>query len=284
MVYKSKVSKGDKRKVMLLFICIIVLFCAAVILGVFLGRLSGHKWISGFCAGMLLLLAVNLPKFIPSLINARFFQLILGNGIDAMLIGIAGIISVVPCLPKLSGQRTKYLVVGFLCISLIRTSILPATCSYLNRDELTALSPQVDKDGVYLQTTRYTCGPAAMATVLNAFGINDSEGDIALATGCNSYSGTRSLDLVKYVNSKYGAQLEAEYKYVNGMESLKKMDGIFIAEVRASAFTDHFVAIMDINENSLTLADPSFGQIEAKTDSFLKEWRHKVIVVRKKGV
>jgi len=254
---------------------IILLFCAATILAVQIGRLSGKKWTLGFFCGLTILLSINMPKFIPQLINNRLYQTLFSDG-------IAGIIAIIPCLPKLSRANTRYLVVGFLIISLMRSSLMPAACSFFNKNELAGLPPQVDGDGVYLQTTGYTCGPAALATVLNAYGIKDSEGGIALATGCNSYSGTRSLDLVNYINSRYGYALSARYLYVDEIESLIKMNGIFIAEVRASAFTDHFVAIMNVTEDTLTVADPAYGKFETKIDGFAREWRHKIIVVQKK--
>jgi hypothetical protein len=261
---------------------VLAVFCAATFLSLRIGKLSGEKWTVGFLIGGALLVGVTLPKLVPGLINTGFYQLILGGKIDGMLVGIAGIISVVPCLPRLRVARTRFLVVAFLAISVFRSAILPSACFYLNRDELTSLSGHVDPDGVYLQTTGYTCGPAAAATVLNAYGIDASEGEIALGTGCNSYSGTRSLDLVSYINTKHGEDLRAEYRYVDEVDSLKHMKGFFIAEVKASTFTDHFVVIMGFNGDSLQVADPSLGSYEMRTATFSEGWRRKVIVVSRR--
>jgi len=267
----------------MLHVCLIVLvYCASTLLAYRIGGFSGRKWVLGFLIGATILCVINLPRFIPHFVNYGIYQLILAKNLDAILIGIAGIISVIPCLPKLSGARTKCLIVIFLLVSLLRSSVLPAACFYFNKNELNNLSGRVDSNGVYIQTTGYTCGPAATATVLKALGIKDTESEIALATGCNSYSGTRSLDLVNYININYGQRLRAEYRYVDDVDYLREKNALYIAEVRASTFTDHFVAIMDIKSNSVTVADPSMGWYETTTAAFSKEWRNKVIVISRK--
>ena len=264
------------------FVFIIVLFCCFGFLATRIGRFPGKKWSIGFFLGLLILIVVNLPKFCPYLINFAVYQALSTNNIDMILVGIAGIIAIVPCLSKLSRTNTKYLVTCFLIVTLIRSSLLPAACSILNKNELSSLTCRIDEDGIYLQSTPYTCGPAALATVLNAFGISDTESNIALSTGCNSYSGTRSIDLVNYINSRYGNELTAKYAYITDIDSLLKIDALFIAEVRASVFTDHFVAIISINEKTITIGDPSYGKFEAHLAGFNREWRHKVIVIQKK--
>jgi len=272
--------KGDLKMLHVIFI--VLVYCASTFLAYRIGGFSGHKWVLGFVIGATIIFVLNLPKFIPPIVNHGFYQLMLGNNLDAMLIGIAGIISVIPCLPKLSGGRTKLLIVMFLLVSLLRSSVLPAACFYFNKNELNNLSGRVDSNGVVIQTTGYTCGPAATATILKALGIRDTESGIALATGCNSYSGTRSLDLVNYINRQYGNKLNAEYRYVDNVDYLRELNALYIVEVKASTFTDHFIAIMDINGNSITVGDPSMGRFETTTEAFSKEWRNKVIVISRK--
>jgi hypothetical protein len=267
---------------MLQILFILVVFCASTFLALRVGAFSGRKWTVGFLFGGIVLAVLNIPRFVPGAINSFFYRIVLGENTDAILFGVAGIISVIPCLHKLQEQRTKCLIVVFLCVSLLRSSLLPAACFQLNQNELTNLSGRVDSDGVHIQTTGYTCGPAAMATLLGAYGINDSERNIALRTRCNSYSGTRSVDLVNYINGEYGYKLKAEYRSVDDVDSLKDVEGFLIAEVRATAFTDHFVAVMEIEDNSVTIADPSVGRFRTTTETFSKEWRNKVIVVSRK--
>ena len=264
---------------MLHLIIITIVFCLAAYLANRIGRFPDPKWIAGFIVGGAMLFVINLPRIVPSLLNTSFYQLILGNDIDIAIMGTAGIISIVPCVPRLKGHRSKFLAITFLVVSLLRCSFLPAACSYFNRNELTNLSGRIDSDGVYLQTTGYTCGPAATATVLNAYGIKDTERNIALNTGCNSYSGTKSLDLVDYINTRYGNKLRAEYRYFKDIDSLINTDAFFIAEVEAGAFTDHFVAILGLDNNSVMIADPSVGQIQTSIKLFTREWKNRAIVI-----
>ena len=266
---------------MLQFTVILCVFCISAIAAIRIGRLTGSRWTLGFVIGSGIILFLNFPKAFPSLLNTAIYQAAMTNNADAVMLGVAGIVSVVPCLPRLAGTRTRYLVVAFLAVSLVRSAILPAAFCYFNRDELSALPARIDSDGVNIQTTGYTCGPAATATVLNALGYDVTEGEIALETGCNAYSGTRSLDLVKYINERYGENLHAEYVYIDRIDSLKGMDGYFIAEVKAGTFTDHFVAIMAFTGETVTIADPSFGRYESRISAFTKNWRNKVIVVQR---
>jgi len=41
----------------------------------------------------------------------------------------------------------------------------------------------VDSDGVVLQTSNYTCGPAALATLLQRLGVNTAEDELAELAG-----------------------------------------------------------------------------------------------------
>jgi hypothetical protein len=75
--------------------------------------------------------------------------------------------------------------------------------------------------------------------------------------------------------------LTAEYIHLDTVDALQDMEGLFIAEVKAGTFTDHFVAILGIKGGLITIADPSLGKFQSNIPSFAREWRGKAIVIRK---
>jgi predicted double-glycine peptidase len=67
--------------------------------------------------------------------------------------------------------------------------------------------------------------------------------------------------------------------YIPSIDQLPK-DAVLLAVVRDAPATDHCVAVMAVNENTVTVADPMVGLIHIPHDSFTRIWRNCGILLR----
>ena len=261
---------------------VLSVYLLTLLVSIRLQKLPRKAWPAIYIVGLLLVIIINLFRYVPSLINSALFQFFTSHSKDLILLGVSAILVIIPTLPQLSRRTTKYLLVVFLLVVVLRSSILPSACFLVNRNELINLKNKFDKDNVCRQSTDYTCGPAAVVTVLKALGIDDTEAQVAIQTRCNSYSGTRFQDLVAYINRKYNHKgISAEYKYTKNLAQLMKMKGYYIVDVKANLFMNHYIAILGFENEDPIVADPYYGKFRASKDTFSKSWHKKVIVVRK---
>jgi hypothetical protein len=65
----------------------------------------------------------------------------------------------------------------------------------LIQSDLAASQTRIDIDGVCRQSQPFTCGPAAAVTALNRFGVQASEGNLAMAAHTSPVIGTSPWDL-----------------------------------------------------------------------------------------
>ena len=72
------------------------------------------------------------------------------------------------------------------------------------RYELKNLQTTFSKDGICIQTTGFTCGPAAAVTVLRQLGIDAQESELAVSSKCNIKNGTTYEHLTSAIKKLYG--------------------------------------------------------------------------------
>jgi len=110
-----------------------------------------------------------------------------------------------------------------------------------------------------MKTTKYSCGPAALATVLQNMGINATEEELKVLAGTDE-TGTTMHGLAQAARSKglsaAGMKLSTDELRPNNIIHVIK-DG-----------TPHYSVVREVTENSVKLADPSIGNIEMTREKF----------------
>jgi len=120
------------------------------------------------------------------------------------------------------------------------------------------------KDGVCLQSTSSTCGPAALSTIFNYYGISKSEEEIARESfSCSS--GTENWYLIRYAE-KNG--LKAEVLNKNSLEEvpIPSIIGTYINNGRIG----HFITILGREGDSFLLGDSMNGRLLLTEEEFNK--------------
>ncbi len=117
----------------------------------------------------------------------------------------------------------------------------------------------VDSSQMFIATTNFSCGAAALATVLKNLGIITNELEIGNLAGTDE-TGTSLLGLKTAAISKgataIGVRIDADQLQAN-----------YIAVLSINGF-NHFVVIQNIDSNMVTLIDPNLGTIQISRDKF----------------
>jgi len=130
--------------------------------------------------------------------------------------------------------------------------------------------PDLNTTGIVMQTTNYTCGPAALATVLNNMGINATEQELANLAGTDE-NGTTMYGLSEAVKAKglnaIGMKLS--------IDDLKPKNIVFIT----ANGEPHYSVVREVTNESVKLADPSLGNIEMSKEKFAEVYSGNALVI-----
>jgi len=158
-------------------------------------------------------------------------------------------------------------------------AILPFLAPALVRNDLGHIMTRIDGNGVCFQSRSYTCGPAAAVTALARFGVSAEEGEIARLARANPFSGTLLWTLHSALKERYSDQgLSTEFRRFNNAGELRGI-GVTLVSVREAAMLDHCVAVLDISDTEVTIADPLSGLEILPIEYFEGKWRRCGIVV-----
>lgn len=136
----------------------------------------------------------------------------------------------------------------------------------------------------YAQKTRFTCGPAALRTVLSCFNIEKDEQSLAKLCGTTS-NGTKPAMLKKALEklgfqTKVGSGGRAQHawKTLNYWVNEKKLpvivDWFSISE---NGGDGHYSVVLALTKNEITIADPEFDEAKERMRkipwlNFLRVW------------
>ena len=118
---------------------------------------------------------------------------------------------------------------------------------------------QIDITGVVIQSNIWNCGPASLATVLNKMGINATQDEIA-----------NLAETDKTGTSMYSLAHAAQTKGLNATGMLLSVDQLkpnyIVLLITANGF--HYSVITSITNDTVYLADSSFGNINMTLEDF----------------
>lgn len=166
--------------------------------------------------------------------------------------------------------------------AVIKVGILPTIGPLLARQTMAQLTTTVGSDGVCIQSTPYTCGPAAAVTALKRVGVSATESDLAIAFGTSIFTGTPDDVAAQALRDRYGAHgLVVEHRYMNSLDEFRDWPSA-MAVIRFSTFVDHFVAVLAVDDKMVTIGDPLSGRAHVPRQEFESIWRHVGILLRQR--
>jgi len=255
------------------------------LLGIFLGRVfSGLRkpyWTLGYFLPSLLIAMLVLARYNNALPFVPPFSWITAGRVRFIILALAVTMGLTTPLSRLP-RKCERLIIGVLMVVVVGWfSVLPFLVPALIKDKLSNLKTIVNTNGICYQTTDYTCGPAAAVTALGKLGLAASEGEIAILSHSSPVAGTLPHNLYTALKNRYGADgLKCQYRHFDSIAQLRNA-GITLAVVRDAFLSDHCVAVLEVSDRMVTIADPVLGRTLMSHEQFEKIWRFSGIVLKR---
>lgn len=248
---------------------------AGVILGIYLSSLkSTFTWLASYGICLAFIGIMVAIRFNPEMEFKFPWQYLVAGRTEYALMGAVTAVLFTMFLTRLNQPREKLAIVLMIMAFIFYFSVLPFTVPAIMRNSNSELTTIVDHDGVCLQSNSYNCGPAAAVTVLRKRGIKAEEGELAINAFTTPFSGT-PVDLLRSaITNTYEIPCKAEYN--SNLFSLREKVP-FIAVVKFNFFVDHYVAVLKIDGNTVTIGDPLHGLRETTVMEFDQDWRNAII-------
>jgi len=255
------------------------------LLGIFLGRVfSGLRkpyWTLGYFLPSLLIAMLALARYNNALLFVPPFSWITAGRVRFIILALAATMGLTTPLSRLPRKCEKLIIGVLMAVVVGWFSVLPFLVPALIKDDLSNLKTIVNTSGICYQTTDYTCGPAAAVTALGKLGLSASEGEIAVLSHSSPVAGTLPHCLYTALQNRYGADgLKCQYRRFDSIAQLRNA-GITLAVVRDAFLLDHCVAVLEVSDRMVTIADPVLGRTLMSHEQFEKIWRFSGIVLKR---
>lgn len=259
-----------------------------VLLGIFLGRMfSGLRkpyWTFGYFVPLVFVAILVTARCINSLVFVPPFSWIITGRVKFVILGLVvttGLITLLSRLPhKFERVATRILIV----VVVTYFSIFPFLVPALIKPYLLNLKTIVNSNNICFQSKDYTCGPAAAVTALRKMGFQAHEGEIAVLSHTSPILGTLPSCLLSALQNRYGSDgLKCQYRHFNSLTELPDT-GITLAVVKDAFLLDHCVAVLEVSEQMIIIADPIVGRKIMSHKEFEKIWRFSGIVLKRDPV
>lgn len=247
----------------------------------------GHKasprryWWAPFIATFAAVLMIGFARRAPRWEYLQPFRILMDGRREYLILGFCAGFSMFVLIGRLKIRRQKILVGGITIAFALYSGVLPFAAPFLDRPRLSKLQTRIDENGVCRQHTDFTCGPAASVTALRQFGILADEGSLAIDMHTSTMTGTDPDVLADVLIKKYAKEgLHCHADYFQSLDDLPK-NTITLAIVRYSFLVNHYVVILKIDGDEMTIADPLEGLVFTKRGIFEKRWMNLAVVMRK---
>ena len=184
-------------------------------------------------------------------------------------------------LAHMTRPSIRLLTCVIMALYISALTILPFLGPAAAQDKLMSLKTTFDADGVCRQTQPFTCGAAAAVTGLRQLGIEADEGVLAVAARTSPIIGASPWTLYLCLRERYAAQgLLCSFGVFETLDEVPR-DAVLLAVMRDNALNDHCVAVVDMTDKYVIVADPAEGLVRIPTVPFLQAWRNCGIVLRR---
>lgn len=263
---------------------IVSLLCAlaGVGLGHWFSRLRSPYWTIGYFIPVFLIFVFAIGFRVPTLLFTPPFSWIMIGIKKFAVFGFITTMVLTTPLSRLPQKRSRIVISLLMVVIVFFMSLWPFLAPMVDRNQLSHLETRMDKDGICLQTTDYTCGPASAVTALRKLGLPADEGKIAILSCTSFQEGTPTDMLADGLQREYGKDgLIVECRAFKNILELKQA-GLTLAVVKYSFMVDHWVTVLEVTDSEVVVGDPLGGVSRLPYEEFLKKWRFIGIVLHRK--
>ncbi len=132
------------------------------------------------------------------------------------------------------------------------------------------------RDLQVIQSTGWTCGPAALAWALQLRGLPVSEKQAAFLTATTPFHGTPDRGVLR---AAHRLGLAAHMERGDSYEQLLRLPRPSLVTWHLGGMVMHFVVLIGMDERGVKIGDPMLGEVDYSKDEFLAKWGRSVVVL-----
>jgi len=258
---------------------VVVVSAAGVAAGHIISRRTDRWWVVGYFVALGLICAMAVSRFGGRFGFAGPLLWMTAGRVKFVILSVAVTVGLTTPLRRLPRRLEKVLVCIVMVVVVGWFCVVPFVMPALIRGRLANLETKVDSSGVCLQSTDYTCGPAAAVTALRRLGFEAEEGQLAILSHTSPMTGTLPGCLCEAMEKLYGRQgLKCKYRVFESVEELKAA-GLTLAVVRDAFLRDHCVTVLEVSDEEVVVGDPAVGRCRMEREQFERLWRFCGIVL-----
>jgi len=255
---------------------------AGVGLGWWFSQLRRPYWMIGYFIPVVLVFIFIVAFYVPALLFAPPVSWMMMGLKKFAVFGFITTMVLTTPLSRLLKRRDRIMVSLLMAVIVFFVAIWPFLAPAFDRKQLAHLQTNIDQNGVCLQTTDYTCGPASAVTALRKLGLPAEEGEIAILSCTSFQEGTPTDILADALQREYGKDgLVVQCRAFNNISELKQA-GLTLAVVKYGFMLDHWVTVLEVTDSEVIVGDPLGGLVRLSYDEFSKKWRFIGIVIKMK--
>jgi len=197
---------------------------------------------------------------------------------------IGGPVLLAICIPivgiqaadAISNRLLRLFVLAVVAVALFQQIWIGLLDSLIAVPELSRLKTHFASAGICMQTTGYTCGPAAAVTALARLGYQAQESSIALASETGRYYGADEFRLAQAMNqTAKGLHCHvADFRSVDDLRGLPPV----IVIINLGADIAHYIVILKFDGKWAECADPMAGHIRKPREMLERDWTGRGII------
>ncbi len=254
-------------------IVVVLIVVFGALTGRAFSRLKNWHWGWGYCIPLALIALVLGATYISSKAFVPVLVWISTGRARFIIIGLAVAMGSMTLLGRVKNRLEKAVIFVLMIAVVFWSSVMPFFVPVLIRNDLTHLKTRFTADNICVQTTNYTCGPAAAVTALRRLGLTAQEGEIAVLSHTSPVVGTLPWCLYKAIQHRYAAQgIVCQLRRFNSVDELRGQD-VTLVVVKDAFLLDHCVAVLEVSDKTVTIADPSLGRQKMSHKDFENVWR-----------
>lgn len=239
-------------------------------------------WGIGYFIPLVLIFCYVLAFRVPGLMFSPPFSWISMGMKKYALFGFVAAMVLTTPLSRIPQRRIRMLISILMSVIIFFMALWPFIAPMLDRKDLMHLQTHMDTNGICLQTTTYTCGPASAVTALRKLGLPAEEGEIAILSYTSEQEGTPEDMLADGLKRRYASSgLIVECRAFKSIAELKQA-GLTLAVVKYGFMLDHWVTVLEVSNSDVVVGDPAGGLDRLSYQDFAGKWRFVGIVLHRK--
>ena len=226
---------------------IFILADIGVLIGLLTTRLKKPLWLLGYIVPLFLIIIIALPRHIYWLVFYPPFSWLNAGRREYVIFAFAIPMIFSTLIPRMPKLIQKVALTLFVTVVSVIFFVIPFISPILIRHDLENIKTEFSYDGMCIQSTDYTCGPASAVIALYQLGIEASEGELAILAYTTPQTGTSDDLLAKAIEKKYGPEgIICTYRHFKSVAELKANCPAIVV-TKYSFLVDHYVTVIKVS-------------------------------------